>query len=112
MNSYIEYVVDQLSSFGTVTVKGLFGGHGIYKAKTIVGIIVDNQFYLKSNKEHERDFTSLNSEPFVYHNKKSGKTIQMPYWKVPEEILENREKLAALTHTAYSISLSSQKSKK
>ena len=109
MNEFVEYIVEILSRDGIIRAKAMFGGYGIYKNNTIIGLIIENELYFKTNKDTEKDYQEYNSEPFSYD--KNGKTVKMSYWKVPEEILENRQLLNEFANVALNVSLNSKKVK-
>lgn len=44
---FVNYVCEQLSSAGEISSKKMFGEYGIYCNNKIIGLICDNQFYLK-----------------------------------------------------------------
>ena len=43
----VQYIVDQCSDAGEITVKKMFGDYGIYCNGKIFGLICDDRFYLK-----------------------------------------------------------------
>ncbi len=91
--SFHDYVVyDVLGGVPGITSKAMFGGWGVYKDGMIVAIIVESELYAKVNVTTKPEFERLGSHPFTYV-KKDGKQVTMSYWLVPEELLENREKL-------------------
>ena len=44
---FVEYIADQCSGAGVITVKKMFGDYGIYCDGVIFGLICDDCFYLK-----------------------------------------------------------------
>lgn len=44
---YVEYVCDQISGAGSITYKKMFGEYGIYCDGKVIGVICDNQFFVK-----------------------------------------------------------------
>ena len=44
---FVQYIADQCSGAGEVTVKKMFGDYGIYCDGKIFGLICDDSFYLK-----------------------------------------------------------------
>jgi TfoX/Sxy family transcriptional regulator of competence genes len=44
---FVQFVVDQCSAAGEVTVRKMFGDYGLYCNGLIVGLICDNCLYLK-----------------------------------------------------------------
>ena len=44
---YVEYVCEQIGGAGEITYKKMFGEYGIYCNGKVVGVICDNQFFVK-----------------------------------------------------------------
>ncbi|MDZ5761814.1 TfoX/Sxy family protein [Candidatus Cyrtobacter comes] len=93
-NGFIDYVIDILSPLYQVKARKLFGGYGLYINNKIFAITVKQELYFKYKHTISKFFPELNLEPLSYE--KNGKTIQMSYWKVPAEILEDQESLGQL----------------
>lgn len=83
---YLDYLHDLFSAFAPVTTRAMFGGHGIYRDGTILGIVVDDAIYLKVDAQTRAAFEAEGCEPFLYAAK--GKTVAMSYWSVPEAALD------------------------
>lgn len=47
---FIEYVCAQLSLAGTIQARKMFGDYGIYCDGKIIGVVCDNQLFLKPTK--------------------------------------------------------------
>lgn len=87
-NTFLTFVKDALGTRYSLTARAMFGGYGLYHNNSIMGIIIEDVLYLKANAETAPWFRMRHSEPFTYERK--GKKIAMSYWKVPEEVLENK----------------------
>ena len=46
-SDFVQYIADQCSGAGEITVKKMFGDYGIYCDGKIIGLICDDCFYLK-----------------------------------------------------------------
>lgn len=44
---FVEYVCEQIGGAGIITYKKMFGEYGIYCDGKIIGLICDNQFFVK-----------------------------------------------------------------
>ena len=106
-NSYVDYIIELLSPFGSITSKFMFGGCAIYKDGIIIGIIVDNELFFKVDDSNKRHYELYGSAPFMY--KAKGRHVALSYWKVPEEILEQQDKLLEWLTWSYEISNCSKK---
>ncbi len=50
-SDFVQYIADQCSGAGEITVKKMFGDYGIYCDGKIFGLICDDCFYLKPTEE-------------------------------------------------------------
>lgn len=94
-NYFHGYIIhDVLKDIRGITSKSMFGGWGIYKDGKIIAIIVEGELYLKETNQNKQYFEYIKSHKFSYD--RQGKRVEMAYWLVPEEILENREEIVEL----------------
>ena len=47
---FVEYVVGQMGNAGTVTYRKMFGEYAVYLDKKVVGLICDNQLFVKQTE--------------------------------------------------------------
>lgn len=87
---YLKYIQDQLSEFGEIDIKRMFGGIGIFKEGLMFAKIGGDTFRLKVDETNKKQFEDRGMKPFHSETKKKG----MPYWEVPIDILENRSLMA------------------
>jgi len=87
-------VYDVLSGLPGIASKRMFGGYGIYRDGVIFAIITsDGELYFKVDETLKEKFKKRGSRPFIYEGHKNKKPVEMPYWMLPEEIMEDREQL-------------------
>ncbi len=111
-SSFVDYVVeDLLNGIEGIRAKAMFGGYGIYKNDTIFGIIVDEELYYKVDDSNRRDYEKYKSEPFQY-TAKDNKKVSMSYWKLPSEVMDDREQLQEWTLCSIKINSKSKKARK
>ena len=92
--SFHDHVVhDLLKHIPGITSRAMFGGWGIYKNGLIFAIIADGELYFKVNDINRGDFEKADSHPFTY-SQGNHKPTTMSYWNLPEEVMENEEKLS------------------
>jgi len=102
-NSFVQYITeDILGHIEGITSRAMFSGHGIYLDGIIVGLIIDGEFYLKTDKN-----TKGLGESFEYD--RNGKIVTLPYAVVPIEILEDREKIEERIYESFEISKKGKK---
>jgi len=103
-----EYILAQLSAFGEFETKKMFGGLGYFRDGRMFGAIMHGHFRLKGNEK-----TAMDYEKYGFGKHKiPGKKMEMPYYQVPEEILEDKKKLKSWADKAYAVALATKKKKK
>lgn len=90
-DEFADFVIGQLSAWGDVSVRRMFGGAGLYCEGTMFGLIADDVAYLKADDSNHDDFLQAGSSAFQpYPDKKAT----MSYYEIPADVLENRDELA------------------
>ena len=100
-DAFLEHLRELFSGVGSVEPRPMFGGHGLYLEGTIVGIVLDETLYLKTDAATRPRFEAAGCTPCVYDMK--GRPLTMSYWTVPAEALDSPEALrpwAELAHAA------------
>ncbi len=87
--AYLKLVLDQLSEFGTVEIKHMFGGVGLFHQGLMFGEIGGDTFRLKVDEHNKKEYEEKGMKPFHSEKKKKG----MPYWEVPVDVFEDRTEL-------------------
>ncbi|MBJ3777933.1 TfoX/Sxy family protein [Acuticoccus mangrovi] len=81
-----------------VTVRRMFGGLGVYGEAGIFALVAHGELFMKVDGETRDAFEAAGSTPFVYDG--SGKTVTMPYMRLPAEAFDDEERLVAFTRLA------------
>ena len=92
-DEFADFVVDQLSGWGEVSVRRMFGGAGLYCEGVMFGLVADDVAYLKVDDSNRKDFVKAGSSPFNPYPDKV-KTTVMSYYEIPADVLEDRDELA------------------
>ena len=96
---YLKFVQDQLEGVGAIDIKRMFGGIGIFKDGLMFGKIGGDTFRLKVDETNKKQYEDKGMKPFVSKTKKKG----MPYWEVPQEVLNDRDELTTCANTSIEI---------
>jgi len=108
---YAKYVTEDLmADIDNVSARAMFGGYGMYKDGVIFGLIVENQLYFKIDETTMEKYKKAGSKPFEYEMR--GKMSSMPYWLVPEEILDSPQDLQNWVEESVEISIKAKEMKK
>ncbi len=90
-DEFTAYILDQLSGWGAVTARKMFGGAGLYCDGKMFGLIADDVAYLKVDDSNRADFEQAGSTPFKPW---PDKPMTMSYYEIPPDILEQPPELA------------------
>lgn len=104
-DDFLKWVQDQLSFFGAIESKKMFGGIGFYHEGLMFGMIGNDVFRLKVDEHNQADFEAKGMKPFFSKGKKKG----MPYWEVPPDVLEDKEELKKWASKSYEAAVRSKK---
>jgi len=91
-DEFVEYVIEQLSVWGEVSVRRMFGGAGLYREGIMFAVIADDVAYLKVDDSNRDDFLRAGSAPFEPYPEKIKTTIRT-YYEIPADVLENPDEL-------------------
>jgi DNA transformation protein len=87
-----ETYADLFHAFGKITVRRMFGGEGLFVEGIIIGLVMKDQVYLKTDDETRKVFIAEKCTPFSF--KKSGKTIATHYFAIPDRLHDDPEEFA------------------
>lgn len=104
-SEFIELIIELLEGHGQVSVRRMFGGHGIFRDGLMFGIIDDDVLYLKADAETRVVYTKRGLEPFTYL--RSNKPASLSYYRAPAECLEDSAEMMAWADPAYAAALRS-----
>ncbi|MEM6625884.1 MAG: TfoX/Sxy family protein [Pseudomonadota bacterium] len=109
---YKDFIEELLSDFGPVKIRAMFGGAGVYADDVMFALIADETLYLKADDAFSERLRDEGSEPFEYVNPKTGKAMQMSYWRLPELAADTPEDACRLARMAYDVALKAKKPKR
>ncbi|MDP1699150.1 MAG: TfoX/Sxy family protein [Xanthomonadaceae bacterium] len=100
---YLELLHELLEPLGSIRMRKMFGGHGVYCEGLFIAIVIDGQLYLKVDELTRPAFVAAGCEPFIYTSK--GRSAPMSYWNVPEEALDSAEQIQPWAQRAIAAAL-------
>lgn len=83
-----EDIEDFFAPFLHVSLKRMFGGHGITAEGRMIALEFDGEIFLKVDDETRGFFESHGATPFTYE-KKTGQQAIMSYYRVPAEAYDD-----------------------
>ena len=87
IDEFAVLCAELLHPLGSVRVRRMFGGHGLYVDGFFVAILSGQRLYLKADAATELAFRAAGCEPFVYEAK--GRAVNVGYFTVPAEAMES-----------------------
>ena len=99
-DEYLDYICDQLSLWGEIRVRKMFGGAGLYCEGLMFALVADNELYFKVDDSNRIDYERSGSSAFKPY---ADKPTRMSYYRVPDDVLENPEELAGWADKALAV---------
>ena len=84
---FVIHCTELLAPVGTVRVKRMFGGWGLYADEVFIAIIGSDRLFLKISAETRPAFEAAGCEPFVYDSETGS--IAMGYWSAPPDAMDS-----------------------
>lgn len=103
-----EFVLEQLSSYGPVTARSMFGGYGLYAQGVLFALLDDDAMFLRTDETGRPEFEAAGSRPFAPI---PGAKPMMGYWGVPIDVLEDRDELPRWCERAHNVALAAKAAK-
>ena len=99
---FLQHVMELLESIDGVTSRAMFGGYGIFQDGDMFALISNSTLYFKVSEENLVQYEDADSQKFS----------PMPYYEVPEEVMENEEKFLEWAEVSIDIGHKTAKKKK
>lgn len=103
--SYVDFLLDQLSGMGELHVRKMFGGAGFYHEGIMFGLLAKNVFHLRVDDSNRADYEAHGMKGYLASEKKKG----MPYFEVPQHVIEDRDVLVKWSMIAHAIAVAAKK---
>ncbi len=106
-----DFLKELFAELGPITVKRMFGGQGIYGPNGIFAVVVGGELYLKGDAETVTHYEQAGMARWTYASLKTGKPSSMPYWRVPDAALDDRDAMRPLAQRADATAARARQSK-
>lgn len=110
MNSFVEYTLELLEPLGFVQARRMFGGWGLHHGGRMMGLIIEDRLYLKTDELSRPDFEAAGGEPFIYEKGK-GQSVATSYWTPPADVSDDAHALLPWARRAVDAALRVAKKK-
>lgn len=87
--SFDDHLRELFTALGPVTLRRMFGGQGVYHDGLIIGVVMGEELFLKTDALSVAAFESAGGQPFVYEGQR--KPVRTSYWLPPAEAMESAQ---------------------
>lgn len=98
-----EALRELFSPFGVVSVRRMFGGHGVFADGMMFALEQDGELFLKADDLTIPSLAAEKSEPFIYRAR--GREIALSYWKLPERLYDEPDEFVTFARDAFGAAL-------
>lgn len=110
MSEFIAYLPEVFEQFGTINIRRMFGGYGIYHDGLMFALVAKETLYLKADVENAGFFEELGLAQFEYQ--RDGKIAKMAYYQAPAEFMEDREQADLWARRSYDAARRAQRNQR
>lgn len=89
---YKEFLADLFAGVGPLTVKRFFGMDGLNVDGVLLGFVLDEQIFLRTDAETKPRFEEEGCRPFTFQ--KQGETIVTAYFTIPDRLYDEPDEFA------------------
>jgi DNA transformation protein and related proteins len=98
-DSFAEFLREQLTPLGRVTMRRMFGKTGVFCDGLMLGMVRDNTLYFRVDDDNRATFKEAESFPPLNYEKKGG-TIDLSFWRAPERLFDEPDELVTWARAA------------
>jgi DNA transformation protein len=98
LESFTQFVLDQLEPLGGIDCRRMFGGAGLYYEGVFFAIVHCGRLYFKTDETTRPAYESQRMGPFRPNARQTLKT----YYEVPADVIEDCDALAEWARRAVS----------
>ena len=95
-DSFVDRVVDRLGDLRGLGCRSMFGGHGLFRGRTLFGIVSAGRLYLKTGDATALEYMRRGMGPFRPGDREGLGT----YFEVPEDVLRDGRQLCEWAEAA------------
>jgi len=97
--SFAAFLCEQLAPLGRITLRRMFGKHGVFCDGVMIGMVRDNTLYFRVDEQNRAVFHEAAAFPPLNYEKK-GELIDLAFWRAPERLLDEPDELIAWARAA------------
>lgn len=99
MSEFSDSLHEVFERFGRITVRRMFGGHGVFHDGRMFALVARDRLYLKADAHSVAAFDALHLPAFEYLRK--GAVARLGYHEAPAEVFDDRDEAARWARLAW-----------
>ncbi|MCM2292996.1 TfoX/Sxy family protein [Allorhizobium sp. BGMRC 0089] len=88
-----DAIEDMFQALGTISIRRMFGGKGIYHDGNIIAIELGGDMLLKADDETAALFAEAGARQWTYQRPDRA-PVAMPYWSIPDSAFDDPDDMA------------------
>ena len=92
---FVDFVAAQLDGCEGLSCLAMFGGHGLYHGRTLVGIVSAGRLYLKTDAATAAEYGHRGATPY-----RGDHDVLQRFIEVPDDVIRNRGRLTTWVRAA------------
>jgi DNA transformation protein len=91
-DSFHTFVKELFEGLGSIQIKRMFGGAGVYADGLMFAMIAEDAVYLKADDKLKAALANEDSNPFVWTpgtGLRKGDKVEFNYWRLPDAAMDD-----------------------
>jgi DNA transformation protein and related proteins len=105
-----EHMEELFEPLDGVSIRGMFGGLGVFKDGLMFACVVDDTLRFKADETTAPEFEMEGCRQWVYRSR--DRDVAMPYWTVPERLFDEPDAFAEWAKQAFAVAVRTRKAGK
>lgn len=98
-----EFVAELFAPMGSVSIRRMFGGAGVFRDGLMFALLGDDTVYLKTDARLRADLEAEGSAPFIWIKPSTGEEIDMGYVSLPSCAMDDPDEASAWAKRALAV---------
>lgn len=91
-DGYAAFIEERLAGLGTIRIKKMFGGAGVYCQDLFFALLDDDMLYFKADDVSRAEFEAAGLRRFVFEPK-NGPPVPMSYYAAPDSVFDDDDEM-------------------
>jgi DNA transformation protein and related proteins len=98
-----EFVIELFAPMGTVSIRRMFGGAGVFQDGLMFALLGDDTIYVKADEALRSDLLSEGCAPFIWTKPSTGEEIDLGYVSLPTSAMDDPDEASEWAKRAMSV---------